>query len=382
MTTVNNKAANAEPVGWVPDQLNTDINGCFLSEDAENPTSVYNDTKSIRSDSIPKEPQRNFEENADLTNLVSSYQDPVGTTLNGQNNTAADPDPSDPDQNGPAPRRGLSPSDEVNLPDPPIMNKDIGRYTYTDSNGQLIIDGISPNDIDQGSVGTCYFLAALSALAKTDPEFLSQSMRNNGDGTHSFRFYNSSGLSQNIAPMPVWIRVDDDVPTTPLGNLPYGHSENPNELWVALYEKAYASFKTQQMNNGWYTPLNPDHQGPGYDTIYSGYIDQGFEDLTGRRVATYAIGSYRGSWGHICSYIDKNRAVVASAPPSNELGTSGGHAYTVLDAYVENGNRYVVVRNPWGWDGNTNDGNPEDAILTMTYEDFERLFSLISICDL
>ena len=47
----------------------------------------------------------------------------------------------------------------------------------------------SPNDINQGSIGDCYFLAALAGVAKTNPGLLRKAITQNSDGTFTVRLY-------------------------------------------------------------------------------------------------------------------------------------------------------------------------------------------------
>jgi hypothetical protein len=57
------------------------------------------------------------------------------------------------------------------------------------------------------------------------------------------------------------------------------------------------------------------------------------------------------------------------------------HAYTVYKATEVNGQKYVYVRNPWGYDGGTggHDAKPEDGIIVLTWADFKRSFQAFSI---
>src|SRR5688572_11579109 len=65
--------------------------------------------------------------------------------------------------------------------------------------------GPTQDDVDQGSLGDCYFLAPLAAIAKTNPDRIRQSVVELGDRTYAVRFH-SGGTEQ-------YVRVDADLPT-------------------------------------------------------------------------------------------------------------------------------------------------------------------------
>jgi len=44
-------------------------------------------------------------------------------------------------------------------------------------------DTVNINDIQQGSLGDCFFLAAVGAIAKSNPQFIHDIIHDNGDGT-------------------------------------------------------------------------------------------------------------------------------------------------------------------------------------------------------
>lgn len=62
----------------------------------------------------------------------------------------------------------------------------------------------------------------------------------------------------------VYVIVDERIPVEAKTKKPiFGHCENPNELWVALIEKAYAKLHGC------------------YENLISGYVDEGLQELTG-----------------------------------------------------------------------------------------------------
>lgn len=105
-----------------------------------------------------------------------------------------------------------------------------------DKSGNLRIfpDIINPNDVQQGSLGDCYFLSALSALAEKPQRikklFVNENLEPNKASLYGLKFCNSGEW--------VCIIVDDWLPT--IYNQPiFADSEGPY-LWVSIIEKAYA----------------------------------------------------------------------------------------------------------------------------------------------
>jgi hypothetical protein len=121
-------------------------------------------------------------------------------------------------------------------------------YEYTEIVADLFKKGrgddhkIHPNDVRQGYLGDCYFLAAIQAIAQSDPGALEKLIKDNGDGTYEVTLYvYKTFISWNRS--PVKITVDATVPTYKGGTNPVYAGKGDNELWVLLLEKAYAKYK-------------------------------------------------------------------------------------------------------------------------------------------
>ena len=224
-------------------------------------------------------------------------------------------------------------------------------------------------------------------------------------------------------------------------------------VWVPIVERAYAIFRQQirqtelnaelkrqlreQQANGT-VPDVIDVRGPlkavnGWDLIGNGDISYDvLRRVTGVSVSYYALsngqranganGSNNFSWELLKQAINApNRYVEAEigggeAKSSSSSGKGKGkspngklvthHAYSVLDAYEENGQKYVVVRNPWGQDNfadvilehdpdpsqdlatrkkdynpNSWTGDKWDGFITLTYAEFVNSFSNVAITD-
>jgi hypothetical protein len=115
-------------------------------------------------------------------------------------------------------------------------------YEYV--NGSLFQGGISPDDVAQGGLGDCWYVAALASAAHDKPSSISDMFIDNQDGTYTVRFYRD-GVAD-------YVTVDRFLPTSS-GSAYYAgwnggsYSESNNELWVALAEKAYAQIN----ESGW-----------------------------------------------------------------------------------------------------------------------------------
>jgi hypothetical protein len=92
----------------------------------------------------------------------------------------------------------------------------------TDLYGQ---QGVKPQAVRQGKLGSCYFHAVIAALAESQPEGLQRMIQANGDGTYTVRF--ADAVKENAYP--------EDVQYTRESG--YDLSEG---LWVAVLFRAYA----------------------------------------------------------------------------------------------------------------------------------------------
>jgi hypothetical protein len=59
------------------------------------------------------------------------------------------------------------------------------------SDESLFVNGVSYNDVDQGQLGDCSFMASLASVAALDPNFIYEMITDNHDGTYTVRLYNS-----------------------------------------------------------------------------------------------------------------------------------------------------------------------------------------------
>lgn len=89
-------------------------------------------------------------------------------------------------------------------------------------------------DIDQGNVGSCYFLARLASLAKTHPQYIRDMVVDLGDGTYVVQFYFQSGAK-------TYVRVDNSLYRRSGSTEPYYTNLGAEgSMWGAIIEKAWA----------------------------------------------------------------------------------------------------------------------------------------------
>ena len=140
-------------------------------------------------------------------------------------------------------------------PDAREQHQDNNFLTKVDygSSPLFAADGPVWNDIDQGSVGTCYFLSRLAALAKTHTQHIRDMVTELGDGTFVVQFLNQERQR-------VFVRVDGDLYRD--GSILYADRGTGSSLWVAIIEKAWAihryGYATYDSINGGNGVLNDD----------------------------------------------------------------------------------------------------------------------------
>jgi hypothetical protein len=281
---------------------------------------------------------------------------------------------------------GLRKADTGALSDPLVRNEHRNKsgLVYEKKTGSLFVDGIDVSDIKQGSVGDCYFLAALTSIAHVQPDFITKNIRQNTDNTYTVGFhsisipskrllYDEKGAYYQTIREAAKYCVDNDLPQW-YGNNLYARGENTNELWAALYEKAYASFK-----------------GGGYDGINGGTIASAYYDLLGVASKTH---KHQGSiettlYNTIQTALDnKSPVTVGKAPDDDgahlsEEGLVYNHAYSVLGVFEQEGKKYITLRNPYGYQEWTGEGadSKNDGTFSMPFADYRDNFYETTIAD-
>ncbi len=266
---------------------------------------------------------------------------------------------------------------------PPDGNPDFSDVPGADEaeygtvEGELFIAGpadgsaVHPNDLTQGRIGDCYLIAALAALARSDPDLIRRMIRDNGDGTYTVTFYQQRGPFAFWQPeyTPVEVTVTPDFPLDgrePIFVRPGDTSGGQRELWPMIVEKAYAQYRG------------------GYDNIIGGWGGEAMETLTGVPSEWYSPAAV--DIQTLAQYNAEGSAITASSLFDYKLGelwdipdrtdtnpwyTDGmlidSHEYYITDVDLEAGT--VTLQNPHGW----------GAGIVMPYEDFQVTFQRVSV---
>lgn len=294
-----------------------------------------------------------------------------------------------------------------------------------------LFDGVHPNDIAQGILGDCWFLAALAGIAEFEGAVynLFQEKKVNPEGMYTINIFNSQTKQWES------VTIDDYVPVRngePLMAKPQGH-----EMWVLLLEKAFAKWFgsycqiqgaycmvafmmlvecnapcrvfTQAMNGR--APFN-EHMYQGVNCVLNdprnrnsiGLAptaqipkDQVWAELKAADASNHVMAAWTG----------KDAAATAGRGASGEEiaadGIVKGHAYSLISAKEVTADgrvwRCIQLRNPWGanpaaeykgelsdtWSGwgqypelkreLLGDGGKLDGMFWMTFDNFAARYS-------
>jgi len=274
-----------------------------------------------------------------------------------------------------APRYGLrtdlAAMEDLDDPEALEKHREGSAYTYAAGVGALIDESsegdLTYDDVEQGAIGDCYLVAALSAVLFTDVDryvrdgLIREVQDANGQVTgFAVRFYDAWGTPQDIAVDADLVRKD--------GKALYARSmdtDSSDEEWaISLIEKAYAE---------WHG---------GYEKIGNGgYAGDMMQALTGSNASWRTIKYLSDSsiLDGIADAIEDNRAVVAGTfGEDEEVDYSGtniyaNHAYSVLGAGENDGGPFVTLRNPWGEVEPAGNGE-DDGIFDLPLAEFRRLY--------
>jgi hypothetical protein len=256
-------------------------------------------------------------------------------------------------------------------------------------NAPVQVNGINgATDVNQGSMGDCYFVSAVASVANQHPELLKDGMRENADGTVSFRFFQRFGDQFR----PTWVTVTRELPVHADGSLTFG-SSNENEAWFPLMEKAYARFKSGSAD------LNTGYQRIGN----AGPPVEAQQELLGVKSTPWPISSRTPAqiFDALKNGLANGEILEASSPPKPDEskpsvfhsllealksaigGIVPNHAYSVWGTQEHDGKQYVLLRNPWGTNEPGSfgpfalDGN-NDGVFAMPVEDFVQRFAWVT----
>ncbi|KAF9996933.1 hypothetical protein BGZ80_009119 [Entomortierella chlamydospora] len=247
-------------------------------------------------------------------------------------------------------------------------------------------DGATPQDIKQGNVGDCWFMAALAVVSNI-PGLLEQLCVKWDEevGVYGFIFFKDGDWVSTVVDDQLFYTID---PYSFKNKLFFSSCSSERETWLPLMEKAYAK-------------IHGDYQ-----SISGGYTAEGIEDLTGGVSSMIYISDILSKdrfWETEMKNV--NQSVLlgcwithVDGGVMEKNGIQMGHAYSVLKVAEFEGERLVQVRNPWGdveWNGDWSDDSdrwtPEakaqlqhkqcdDGVFWMSYRDFLRTFTMIDRC--
>ncbi|KAM8854597.1 calpain-5-like [Synchiropus picturatus] len=301
------------------------------------------------------------------------------------------------------------------------QNNRVGRVTWKrpkelSGDPHLFVDGISAHDLHQGRLGNCWFVAACSSLAsretlwqKVIPDWKDQEWDSDKPesyaGIFHFRFWRFGEW--------VDVVIDDRLPTAN-GDLIYCHSNDSNEFWSALVEKAYAKMC------GCYEALDGGNTADALVDFTGGVsepmnlTESGVTDDEEKRAELFErVLKVHNRGGLISCSIQATSAAEMEARLAS--GLVKGHAYAVTDvrrvrlghgllAYFRSDKLTMIrMRNPWGqreWNGPWSDSSEEwqkvsksererigvtvrdDGEFWMTFDDFVSNFTDLILCRL
>ena len=235
-------------------------------------------------------------------------------------------------------------------------NKDLwGQFAGKESKSAICPDAC----IQPTGLGNCYFVAAMAAVAKTDPERLQNMIKVEEDGTYTVKF---PGLEKSYN---VKAPTADEIGTIDGGIEKYGS-------WPLILMKAFGQ-----------------HYGGGKDgrsEIYG--ADHGSVRSAGMN-ALYKEGVKNGGIGASPLFMSENdihTRLMDKINPKNpkdaipvtassllsDKGISGRHVYTVMKYEADPakvGDGKITLRNPWGG---------PDATKVLSISEFKKIFSQIS----
>lgn len=232
----------------------------------------------------------------------------------------------------------------------------------------------SLDDLNQGQLGDCHFLASLGAIEQAHPGWLASHIKANGNGTYTVTLYKDG--------QPVQVVVSPDTPNVNgADGTPYGSAYAGSPSVYALYEKALAQTNAE---------LGPENR-TGYDGMNGGWSNKDMNAILGHEGDNKDPDDV--SPQDIQDSLNAHRPVTISTPEYDDkpdLGKTqtivGGHQYYVKSIDVNSHPPRVTLVNPWHNDNappdpSTGQTQPADGTITLTWDQFQKYTSGVQTGD-
>lgn len=235
-----------------------------------------------------------------------------------------------------------------------LRPKEIFGPDYALFEGQIEFD-----DVRQGSIGNCYFMASISALTEC-PQIIAEIFR-----VHEVQKNGYYEICLKIDGEWNVIILDDYIPCSNSTKKPIFAKPKGNELWAILLEKAWAKV------NG------------GYINTVAGMASEVIECMTNFPFEYYQTSlatndeEYKADlWRKILEASDNDYIMTTALPPKQEAKTVGlvdGHEYTLQygrEIEVDGESiKLLKIRNPWGSINYKGKWGPNDSRWTKDLKD-------------
>jgi hypothetical protein len=117
-----------------------------------------------------------------------------------------------------------------------------------------------------------------------------------------------------------------------------------------------------------------------YSDLDGGWMDEAFSDLGFDSTQIWDADNGDDLLGRIADELNAGKAVtLAIYQPMNNCPCIGSHAYTVASVDTDSqGNKTLVLRNPWGIDGAGHDGLDDGYVRLTPLQAFTSFWGVIS----
>jgi len=228
--------------------------------------------------------------------------------------------------------------------------------------GAVFVDGVMPDDIQQGALGNCYFLAACAACATNTRLISDLIVEDHADkGIYGVKMYYEGKWHTII--------VDDQIPVQANRDSPWScrwNPKNPKETWVMIAEKAWSKLHGCYANTaGGFPGDSMVYLTGGFrenfktETALEQLWDKGHQALANDTDEAPVFCVAGASLKHMQKHV---QAGITSSEMRDKYGLGANHAYSILQMEViPGGTKLLKIRNPWGkseWTGEWHDGDP------------------------